>query len=101
MFVDRPALPCVRWRHLSRRNGEVEKQHRLNVGKLPVAYRTEPDGRWAQERERGAGGASAQRGSVQRPGAAAVHMRTSQRLPVCREGNGAANASSVNAPPCA
>ena len=25
----------------------MERQIRYNVGKLPVAYRTEPDGRWA------------------------------------------------------
>lgn len=32
------------------RTGEVERQIRYNVGKLPVAYRTEPDGRWAPAR---------------------------------------------------
>lgn len=31
---------------LKRRSGAVEKQYRLNVGKLPVAYRTEPEGRY-------------------------------------------------------
>ena len=28
------------------RSGAVERQLRLNMGKLPVAYRTEPEGRW-------------------------------------------------------
>ncbi|KAL4419432.1 hypothetical protein ABPG77_006359 [Micractinium sp. CCAP 211/92] len=31
---------------LRRRNGTVERQIRLNAGKLPVAYRTEPEGRF-------------------------------------------------------
>lgn len=31
---------------LRRKSGEVERQIRYNVGKLPVAYRTEPDGRY-------------------------------------------------------
>lgn len=31
---------------LRRRAGGVEKQYRVNVGKLPVGYRTEPEGRY-------------------------------------------------------
>jgi len=31
---------------LKRRSGTVEKQYRVNVGRLSVAYRTEPDGRY-------------------------------------------------------
>lgn len=30
---------------IKRQSGSIEKQYRYNVGKLPVAYRTEPDGR--------------------------------------------------------
>ncbi len=29
---------------LRRKGGEVERQHRLNVGRLPVAYRSEAEG---------------------------------------------------------
>jgi uncharacterized protein YggU (UPF0235/DUF167 family) len=31
---------------LRRRSGAVEKQYRFNVGKLPVGYRTDPEGRY-------------------------------------------------------
>lgn len=46
-----PASPsadvqCCHAAARTRRSGEVERQIRYNVGKLPVAYRTEPDGRW-------------------------------------------------------
>lgn len=49
------ARPAALWRMMPyncasptwRRSGDVERQIRLNVGKLPVAYRTEPDGRHA------------------------------------------------------
>jgi len=31
---------------IKRQSGSVEKQYRYNIGKLPVAYRTEPDGQY-------------------------------------------------------
>jgi uncharacterized protein len=31
---------------LRRRSGALEKQYRINIGKLPIAYRTEPQGRY-------------------------------------------------------
>ncbi|BDA44464.1 probable UPF0428 protein CXorf56 homolog at N-terminal half [Coccomyxa sp. Obi] len=31
---------------LKRKNGQIEKQYRQNAGKLPIAYRSEPDGRF-------------------------------------------------------
>jgi hypothetical protein len=31
---------------IKRHNGKIEKQYRLNVGVLPIAYRAEEDGRW-------------------------------------------------------
>lgn len=31
---------------LKRRSGALEKQYRINIGKLPFAYRTEPNGRY-------------------------------------------------------
>lgn len=31
---------------IKRQSGAIEKQYRYNIGKLPVAYRTEPDGRF-------------------------------------------------------
>lgn len=33
-------------KYLKRRSGAVEKQYRINVGKLPIGYRTEPEGRY-------------------------------------------------------
>jgi uncharacterized protein YggU (UPF0235/DUF167 family) len=31
---------------LKRRSGTVERQYRFNIGKLPIAYRTEPEGKY-------------------------------------------------------
>lgn len=31
---------------LKRRSGAVEKQYRVNIGKLPIGYRTEPEGQY-------------------------------------------------------
>ena len=31
---------------IKRKSGAIERQYRQNVGKLPVAYRSEPDGRY-------------------------------------------------------
>jgi hypothetical protein len=45
---------------IKRHNGKIEKQYRLNVGVLPVAYRAEDGGRWAP------GGARPARSSGQR-----------------------------------